>query len=136
MQFTFSLSSLKAFVTKLKEDALVLWFARKHKDTPLMAKVLCFTAVAYALSPIDLIPDFIPVIGRLDDMLVLPGAIWLAFKLLPAGVITDCQQQADDFLAKEPSLPKSIFGMVTGSSAWVITGLHYAQKFLPFKLPF
>ena len=51
--------------------------------------------VAYALSPIDLIPDFIPVLGYLDDVLLLPGLIWLTIKLLPPDVLQECRSQAD-----------------------------------------
>ena len=65
---------------------MTLWFACRHPATPWAPKILCLFVVGYALSPIDLIPDFIPVLGYLDDVLLLPGLIWLAVRLLPPAV--------------------------------------------------
>ena len=67
--------SVSQWARRLRRDALMLWFARRHPDTPLLAKALCVLAVAYALSPIDLIPDFIPILGYLDDALLLPALV-------------------------------------------------------------
>lgn len=86
---------------RIKRDALMLWFARRHPDTPIVAKVLCVFAVAYALSPIDLIPDFIPVLGYIDDAILLPALIWMAIRLLPAHVIEACRAEAESWLARE-----------------------------------
>jgi uncharacterized membrane protein YkvA (DUF1232 family) len=74
-------STLKAWANRLKRDGLTLWFAGKHPKTPWYAKALGMLVVAYALSPIDLVPDFIPVLGYLDDVLLLPGLTWLTIKL-------------------------------------------------------
>ena len=78
----------------LKRDVLVLWFALRHPDTPFIAKAIAFLTVAYALSPIDLIPDFIPVLGYLDDLLLLPLLIALALRLIPADILESCKQEA------------------------------------------
>jgi uncharacterized membrane protein YkvA (DUF1232 family) len=121
--------TLKGYAQSLKEKALVLWFARKHADTPVLAYVMAFLAVAYALSPIDLIPDFIPVLGRLDDILVLPAVIWLAFKLLPANVVEEAKAKADQWLDKEEYLPTSLIGMLTGSAGWVSAAWYVVHKF-------
>lgn len=70
----------------------------KHPRTPRSAKFLLGAAIAYAVSPIDLIPDFIPVIGHLDDIIVLPALVWLAIRLIPKDVIAECRnrQQPDE----------------------------------------
>ena len=67
--------SIRAWARRIKRDAVMLWFARRHRDTPFLAKALCVFTVAYALSPIDLIPDFVPVLGYVDDALLLPSLI-------------------------------------------------------------
>jgi uncharacterized membrane protein YkvA (DUF1232 family) len=74
---------------------------RKTPDTPWHAKALGLLVVAYALSPIDLIPDFIPVLGYVDDILLLPTLIWLTVKLLPQSVLADCRIQADAWMAEK-----------------------------------
>lgn len=89
-------SNLKERSEKLKVDIPALFLAMKHKKTPLIAKVLAVLAIAYALSPIDLIPDFIPVIGLLDDVLILPALIAASVKLIPHNVFEECRIQAKD----------------------------------------
>lgn len=74
----------KARVAQLKSHTLALYLAASDKRTPWLARVIILITVAYVLSPIDLIPDFIPVIGYLDDLLIIPFGIWLALKLMPA----------------------------------------------------
>ena len=93
--------TLKKWARQLKRDGLTLWFAGKHTDTPWHAKALGLFVVAYALSPIDLIPDFIPVLGYLDDLLLLPGLIWLTIRLLPLQVLADCRQRADAWIEED-----------------------------------
>ena len=84
----------RAWARRIKRDAITLWFARAHPATPWYAKALGAFVVAYALSPIDLIPDFIPVLGYLDDVIVLPALIWLTVRLLPPDVLAECRAQA------------------------------------------
>jgi uncharacterized membrane protein YkvA (DUF1232 family) len=79
---------------KITTDTAALFLALKRKETPLSAKILMGIAVCYALSPIDLIPDFIPVIGLLDDVLLLPLIIAATVKLTPPSVMEDCRRQA------------------------------------------
>ncbi len=67
-----------------------------HPRTPRVSKVLLGVAIAYAISPVDLIPDFIPVIGHLDDLVILPLLIWIAVKLIPKSVIIECRQTKDE----------------------------------------
>jgi len=78
--------------------------------------------VAYALSPIDLIPDFIPVLGYVDDMLLLPALIWLAVKLLPPEVLAECRDQADAWMQANGTKPRSPFGMVLIVLIWLSVG--------------
>lgn len=85
---------LKARLKSIKLMIPTLYFAMKHKETPFLAKALATLTVAYALSPIDLIPDFIPVIGYLDDALILPVLITLTIKLIPNKVMEECKAQA------------------------------------------
>lgn len=88
------MQKLKARAEKLMTDIPAVFLAMKHKRTPWYAKLLAFLAVAYALSPIDLIPDFIPVIGYLDDILILPLLVVLIVKSVPAEVMAECREKA------------------------------------------
>lgn len=85
---------LLGWARSLKVQALTLWFAARHPGTPWLARALAAFAAAYAFSPIDLIPDFIPVLGYLDDALLLPLLILIAIRLIPKPVWADCQEQA------------------------------------------
>lgn len=84
----------KEKLRQLAEDIPALCLAMKKKDTPFLAKILAGTAVVYALSPIDLIPDFIPVIGYLDDLILLPLLVALTLKLIPDETFERCREQA------------------------------------------
>ena len=79
---------------RLKTDLPAVYMALRDARTPWFAKALALLTVAYALSPIDLIPDFIPVLGYLDDLLILPLLIAATIKLVPAEVLTDCRTRA------------------------------------------
>ena len=86
--------TLKERAASLKRDIPAVFLALKSENTPILAKILAAVTVAYALSPIDLIPDFVPVLGYLDDVLLLPGLIALTVKLIPPEVLAQCRQQA------------------------------------------
>lgn len=88
--------SLQERAEKLKRDIPAIFLALKDKDTPLGAKILAGLAVGYALSPIDLIPDFIPVLGYLDDLIILPALVAATIKLIPADVMERCQKESAD----------------------------------------
>ena len=89
-----SLSNFKEKARQLKTDIPALFIALKDKQTPLLAKVLAGIVVVYALSPIDLIPDFIPVLGYLDDLIILPALIAITIKLIPKDVLNKCREEA------------------------------------------
>lgn len=118
---------LKAWAKRIKRDGLTLWFASKHAHTPWYAKALGLFVVAYALSPIDLIPDFIPVLGYLDDVLLLPSLIWLAIKLLPPDVLKQCRGQADAWMQSQGKTPRSLGGAAMIVLLWV--GISIAAGF-------
>lgn len=79
----------------LKKESAAIYLAFKRRDTPLLAKIILCVTVCYAMSPIDLIPDFIPVLGFLDDVLLLPALIALAIKLIPAVILAECRAEAE-----------------------------------------
>jgi len=110
---------LKAWARRIKRDGLTLWFAGKHARTPWYAKALGVFVVAYALSPIDLIPDFIPVLGYLDDVLLLPGLIWLAIRLLPPDVLRECREQAEAWMRTNGARPRSRTGAALIVALWL-----------------
>jgi uncharacterized membrane protein YkvA (DUF1232 family) len=87
----------------LKRESLALYYAARDARTPWYAKVLAGAIVAYALSPIDLIPDFVPVLGYLDELLLLPAAIWLALRLVPEPVLADARRRAEAALERPTS---------------------------------
>lgn len=85
---------LKARASKLKTDIPSLFLALKDKETPILAKIFAGIAVAYALSPIDLIPDFIPVLGYLDDVIILPMLLVITLKFIPKDMIEKYRKEA------------------------------------------
>ena len=91
--------NLKARAKKLKADIPAVFLAMKKKETPAAAKIIAGLTIAYALSTIDLIPDFIPVLGYLDDVLVLPLLAALAIRLIPPEVFDQCRKEAEGLWA-------------------------------------
>ncbi|MFE1245054.1 YkvA family protein [Fictibacillus sp. NPDC058756] len=94
------LNKIKAWARNLKKYVFVLYFAYKDPRVPWHAKVFTACVVAYAFSPIDLIPDFIPVLGYLDDIILVPLGIKLALKMIPNAVIKDCEDKAEELMVK------------------------------------
>lgn len=88
--------------TVLKNKAYALYLASRDKRTPVLAKIIIGFVIAYALSPIDLIPDFIPVIGYLDDLILLPIGMWLAIRLIPQDLWLEYQTIAAKQLIELP----------------------------------
>lgn len=113
---------LKSWAKRIKRDGVTLWFAGRHPATPWYAKALGVFVVAYALSPIDLIPDFVPVLGYVDDVLLLPGLIWLTIRLLPPEVLADCRNQADGWMSTQGSKPSSRVGAAVIVLLWIAVG--------------
>lgn len=90
----------KLWARTLKTDAVAVYFAARHPDMPMAARVLALAVAAYALSPIDLIPDFIPVLGYLDDLIIVPLGLMLVVRLTPPHVMAAARQCAHDTLSR------------------------------------
>ncbi|AEF83683.1 conserved hypothetical protein [Treponema primitia ZAS-2] len=88
------ISVLKEKTKQLKYNLSALYLAYKRKDVPMYAKVIPLITIGYALSPIDLIPDFIPVLGYLDDLIILPALITLSIKCIPKPIFLECKEKA------------------------------------------
>lgn len=86
---------------------MTLYLAGRHPRTPWYAKAAAISVAAYALSPIDLIPDFVPVLGYLDDLLLLPLGIALSIRLVPSEVLEECRQLASERLASDAPSSRS-----------------------------
>src|SRR5215468_413091 len=86
-------------VRQLKREVYALYLAARHPQTPWYAKLFVAGVVAYAFSPIDLIPDFIPVLGYVDDLILIPIGIAVAIKLVPPHVLAECRARAEEVIA-------------------------------------
>jgi uncharacterized membrane protein YkvA (DUF1232 family) len=114
---------------KLRVEIHAAWLAARDPRTPWYARLFGLLLTAYALSPLDLIPDFIPVLGLLDDLVLLPLGLWLFLKMLPDGVFAEAKARAE--LASER--PNSAWGVVivilvwllaAGALFWLISGFY------------
>ena len=110
------LSRIKAWARHLKRDSHAVYLASRDPRVPWYAKALAIAVAAYALSPIDLIPDFIPVIGYLDDLIIVPLGMWLVVSLIPAEVMMECRARADEAGQR----PVSRTGMAAIVLIWII----------------
>lgn len=122
---------MEAWAQALKLDVMTLCFAMRHPRTPWAARAFAALVTAYALSPIDLIPDFIPVLGYLDDLLIVPVGVWLLLKMIPKDVLEECRHQSRRRLEQGLSRPRSLVGLavvllVWGMGAWVLWRLAFA----------
>ena len=106
----------QAWVTQLKKNTYALYLASRDPRVPLVAKIIAILVVAYVLSPIDLIPDFIPVLGYLDDMVLVPLGMALAIRCIPPDIWQDCRKKAGDRLAS--ALPRSRTMVIAIASVW------------------
>ncbi|MCE7861274.1 MAG: DUF1232 domain-containing protein [Chloroflexi bacterium CFX2] len=88
------LEKLKTTARMLKQEAYAVYLASKDPRTPWYVRALVFFVVAHTFSPIDLIPDFIPVLGYLDDLIITPGGLWLAVQLIPPEVMEEARREA------------------------------------------
>src|SRR5258708_28968205 len=96
-------TALKARVRQVKIDLIALGLAARDPRTPWYAKLIVAGAVAYALSPVDLVPDFIPVIGLIDDLIFIPLALALAVRFIPDAVLADCRARASVIAERKTS---------------------------------
>jgi uncharacterized membrane protein YkvA (DUF1232 family) len=107
----------RRWAREIKRDVLALWLAARDPRVPWYVKALCAGIAAYALSPIDLIPDFVPVLGYLDDVILLPLAIMLAVRMLPTELLAELRTEAER-LAKKPSSRAAAAAII---ALWIIS---------------
>ncbi|HIC67429.1 MAG TPA: DUF1232 domain-containing protein [Paracoccus sp.] len=122
------LRRLRDWAGLVKRDVVALYLAARDPRVPWLAKVVAVGVVTYALSPIDLIPDFIPVLGYLDDAILVPLGILLAVRLVPGDVMDDLRAKADRLAA----LPRSRAGAIAVVVIWAAALAAIAWWFGPF----
>ena len=115
------IESIKKRVSHLKDETFALYLAARHPDTPWYAKVFVAGVVAYAFSPIDLIPDFIPVLGYLDDLILIPLGITVAIKMIPPEVLAECRSLAQDSMAGGKPVSRIAAAVIVG--IWILLGI-------------
>jgi uncharacterized membrane protein YkvA (DUF1232 family) len=113
------LSRLKIWARTLGRDSHAVYLASRDPRVPWHAKLLAIAVAGYALSPIDLIPDFIPILGYLDDLIIVPLGIWLVVSLIPDEVMAECRAEADAAAMR----PASRAGMIVIMTVWIVSAL-------------
>ncbi|HEV7635043.1 MAG TPA: YkvA family protein [Bradyrhizobium sp.] len=116
------LSRIKTWARGLKRDGHAIYLASRDPRVPWHVRLLAIAVAAYALSPIDLIPDFIPVVGYLDDLVIVPIGIWLVVSLMPEEVLVECRAKADAAGRR----PVSRAGMIAIIVVWLVAGMTLA----------
>ena len=111
---------------ELKIELIALALAARHPQTPWYAKLIVAGCVAYALTPVDLIPDAIPVIGFIDDLIFIPLAVALAVRFIPAPVLADCRARSHEIEARAPRLSRATWFLIAG--AWLIAVVLIAVR--------
>lgn len=119
---------LKSRAKRLKSDIPAIFLALKDRETPVLAKVVGAITVAYALSPIDLIPDFIPVLGYLDDLILLPALAALTIKLIPEEKLRECRERAEGMW--ENGKPKKWYFALPIALFWLLVLLFVVKLFI------
>ena len=111
------MARLRAWAAAIKRDVVALNIAGRDPRVPWYVKLAAVAVAAYALSPIDLIPDFIPVLGYLDDVIILPVAIFLVIKMIPAPLMAEFRQEAQ----RRAERPTSRAGAILIVAIWITT---------------
>ena len=119
-------TSIKEFAWRIKRDVMTVYFAARDPNTPMAVRVLALAVAAYALSPVDLIPDFIPVLGYLDDLVLVPLGLFLIIKLLPPEVLATSRTKAEAVATR----PNSILAAAFIIGIWALCALAFAYWFL------
>lgn len=117
------LEKLRAWAKSLKRDVVTLWIAARDSRTPWYAKFMAAAVAAYALSPIDLIPDFIPVLGYLDDLIIVPLGIFFCVRLIPAELMEEFRTKAAEIEKRPISKITAVFIVFL----WVAGGVWLAK---------
>jgi uncharacterized membrane protein YkvA (DUF1232 family) len=119
------LDNLKKQVRHLKGETLALYLAARHPQTPWYAKAFVGGVVAYAFSPIDLIPDFVPILGHLDDLVLVPLGIALAIRLIPPEILAECRAKAQTSMAGGKPVSRMAAVLIIG--IWLLLAAVCAQ---------
>ena len=120
------ISQAKKWAKSLKRDIVALWLAARDPRVPWHAKAVAGAVAAYALSPVDLIPDFIPVLGYLDDIILVPLGILLAVRLIPPPLMAELRAQA----AERAERPVSRTGLIFILAVWACCIIFLIRAFL------
>jgi len=120
-------SPLRGWARAIKRDVVALWLAARDPRTPWPAKVAATAVAAYALSPIDLIPDFIPVLGYLDDVIIVPLGILLAVRLVPPDLMAEFRAEAE----RREGRPTSRTGAAVIVTLWIASAAFLLWWFWP-----
>lgn len=123
------LEKFKSAAKRLKTETMTLYFVARDTRTPWYARGLAFLVVGYALSPFDLIPDAIPVLGLLDDLILVPAGIWLVLKLVPQHVLEEARVQASKAESKPVSYVAAAFMITIWVLALILTAKIVADFF-------
>jgi len=119
---------LAAWARTLKRDAHAVWLAARDPRTPWYAKALALAVAGYAFSPIDLIPDFIPVLGYLDDLILVPAGLWLVLRLIPAEVLATHRAAAEAAADRPVSRVAAGLVIVAWIAVTVLAALAVARR--------
>ncbi len=128
------MSVFKEKAAEFDKKIYSVYLAVKRRDTPLYAKICCGMFVWYALSPLDLIPDFIPLLGAVDDIIILPFLLWLSVKLIPREILAECKIQAEEISDNKESRMKFAVPVMI---IWVLLAVWLCQtaiKYIPMPL--
>jgi uncharacterized membrane protein YkvA (DUF1232 family) len=120
---------IRAWAHALKRDTLALWIAARSPETPLIAKLVAALVAAYAFSPIDLIPDFIPIIGLLDDIILVPLGIELALRLIPHDLMERFRAEAD----ARDNEPRSLIAAAIVVLLWLAVIVWLSWELLKYQ---
>ncbi|MDD7794669.1 YkvA family protein [Clostridium sp. 'White wine YQ'] len=121
------INKLKSEASKMKKEVTALIIAYKRNDVPLIAKILAIIIVAYAVSPIDLIPDFIPVLGYLDDIILIPLGITLVLKLIPREIMEECREEAKKEIDKKSKI--GMLGVILTLAVWAVVAFTIIKAY-------
>lgn len=120
------LDRAKLWARSIKRDVIAIWLAAKDARTPWSARILAACVAAYALSPVDLIPDFVPILGYLDDLLIVPLGILAVVKLIPASLMAEHRASATLVAAK----PVSKLGLAVVILIWLLVAVWIISVFV------
>ncbi len=123
------MEKIKNKVRAIKREVIAIYYACRDPKCPWYAKVIAMFVVAYALSPIDLIPDFIPVLGYLDDLILVSFGVAFLLKLIPVDVMEKARERAE----KVEAMPKSTFGFILVFLLWICVGVLIIRYLLKVK---